>query len=84
MMMNHMCPVHKAAWVLVMVGALNWGLVAVGYNLVDMLLGAGSMAARIVYGLVGLSAIAMLVHGKCKQCMAGGAMKPPAAMAPKM
>lgn len=48
-------------WVLVIVGALNWGLVGFfDYNLVDELLGAGSMGAKVVYDLVGLSALYMI------------------------
>lgn len=50
------------AWVLVLVGGLNWGLVgAFDYNLVDSLFGAGSVLARIVYGLVGLAAVYIVV-----------------------
>ncbi len=60
------------AFILLVVGGLNWGLVAVGYNLVDMLLGAGSTLANIVYGLVGLSALLIVVTHKadCKTCSA--------------
>lgn len=47
---------------LVIVGGLNWGLVGLfGWDLVAALLGAGSMLARVVYVLVGLSAIWQLV-----------------------
>lgn len=43
---------------LVIIGGLNWGLVgAFNVDLVAALFGAGSLLARIVYGLVGLSAI---------------------------
>ncbi|MBI4457496.1 DUF378 domain-containing protein [Candidatus Uhrbacteria bacterium] len=83
-----MCPVHKTAWILVWVGALNWGLVGLlDFNLVNTLLGAWPAVEKIVYVLVGLSALLMLSMGKCKMCMAGGEMKPPmGAMpgAPKM
>ena len=41
---------------LVIIGALNWGLVAIGYNLVSWILGVGTLA-RIVYGLVGLAGL---------------------------
>jgi uncharacterized membrane protein YuzA (DUF378 family) len=42
--------------VLVIVGALNWGLVGLfGFDLVAALFGAGSALSRIVYVLVGLS-----------------------------
>ena len=62
---------HMVTFLLLIVGGLNWGLVAFGYNLVDMLLGAGSMPAKIVYALVGLSAIVVMVTHKsdCKMCV---------------
>jgi len=43
--------------ILVIVGGLNWGLVAFGWNLVDAIFGVGSILSTIVYGLVGLSAL---------------------------
>lgn len=44
--------------VLVIVGGLNWGLVGLfGFDLVAAILGAGSALARVVYVLVGLSAL---------------------------
>ena len=53
--------VDYIAWVLVVVGGLNWGLVgAFDYNLVDSLLGAGTMLAKVVYILVGLAALYMV------------------------
>ncbi len=46
------------AAVLLVVGGLNWGLVGVAnFDLVATLLGAGSVPAKIVYILVGLSAV---------------------------
>ena len=43
---------------LVLVGALNWGLVgAGGWNLVEMILGSWPAVVRLVYILVGLSAL---------------------------
>jgi uncharacterized membrane protein YuzA (DUF378 family) len=49
--------------ILVIIGALNWGLVGFfGFDLVAAIFGAGSMGARIIYDLVGLSAIAVIVH----------------------
>ena len=66
-----MCLVHKIGMALLLIGGLNWGLIALGkYNLVDSLLGAGSDAARLVYGLVGISALLALMMGKC--CMKCG------------
>lgn len=54
---------QKLAWhellavVLIIVGGLNWGLVgAFDFNLVSAILGVG-MIAKIVYILVGVSAV---------------------------
>jgi len=47
-----------AAAVLLVIGGLNWGLIgAQEFDLVATLFGAMSPLSRIVYGLVGLSAI---------------------------
>jgi uncharacterized membrane protein YuzA (DUF378 family) len=64
---------HMVTWILLVVGGLNWGLDAFGLNLVEMLLGTGSLA-MVVYVLVGLSAVYELVNHKknCKACSAGG------------
>jgi len=45
------------ALVLVIVGGLNWLLVAFGYNLVTMIFGSIPYLVATVYVLVGLSAI---------------------------
>lgn len=75
-----MCSVCTVAAVLVLVGALNWGLVgAFNFNLVNAILGAWPMAERIIYIVVGLAALLMIVSmmGKCKKCegACGGACK---------
>jgi hypothetical protein len=50
--------IYQTALVLIIIGALNWGLIGFfDYNLVDGLFGADSVLSRIVYGLVGISAI---------------------------
>ena len=62
---------HMVIFILVVVGALNWGLVgALDFNLVNMLLGAWPMVEKLVYILVGLSAVYLLVTHKsdCKIC----------------
>jgi uncharacterized membrane protein YuzA (DUF378 family) len=52
----------KVALVLAAVGAINWGLVQLNFNVVDLLLGwAGEMVLTIVYYLVGLCGIYALV-----------------------
>lgn len=49
------------ATILVIIGGLNWGLVGFfNYNLVDAIFGAGSIAARIIYAIVGLAAVYMI------------------------
>lgn len=49
------------AYVLTIVGGLNWGLVgAFEYNLVDSIFGVESTLSRIIYILVGLSAVYLI------------------------
>jgi uncharacterized membrane protein YuzA (DUF378 family) len=49
---------HLITLVLVIVGGLNWGLVGLAnWNLVAALFGADSALSRLVYVLVGLSAV---------------------------
>lgn len=44
--------------ILVLVGALNWGLVGIfNYDLVASIFGAMSTVSRVIYTLVGVSAI---------------------------
>ena len=47
------------AGILVIIGALNWGLMAINssWNVVEMVLGSWPVVMRIVYGLVGLSGL---------------------------
>ena len=56
-----------AAMILLIVGGLNWGLVALAeFDLVAEIFGMGfgetNVASRIVYGLVGLSALYMAIR----------------------
>jgi uncharacterized membrane protein YuzA (DUF378 family) len=60
--MNKLNVIDWLALVLVIVGALNWGLVgAFNFNLVSTLFGDMSSISRIVYVLVGLSAVYLAV-----------------------
>lgn len=45
------------AFVLVVVGAVNWGLTALGYNVVNMVLGSWAMVETVVYLLVGVAGV---------------------------
>ena len=71
------CPVHTICWILVLIGSINWGLVGIGgfmkanWNVVNLLLGSWPQVEWVVYILVGLSAVAMLFKGSCKQCKMG-------------
>lgn len=60
--MSSLNALGKIAWVLVIVGALNWGLVGINteWNVVSMLVGAWPIVLKIVYLLVGLSALVLL------------------------
>jgi len=64
---------HTIAFTLLVIGGLNWGLDALGYNVVDML---GPSIAMIVYVLVGLAAVYEIVSHKdrCRHCNPGDKM----------
>ncbi len=47
------------AAILVVVGAINWGLAVFDFNLVATLFGVGTLA-KVIYALVGLSGLWML------------------------
>jgi uncharacterized protein len=55
-----MRPIHWIAVTLVIVGAVNWGLVGLlQFDLVAALFGAGSTLSRLVYSLVGLAGVTL-------------------------
>ena len=59
--MNKFSTLDWVAFILVIIGGLNWGLVGLmDYDLVMGILGGGT-AADIVYDLVGLSALYLLL-----------------------
>jgi uncharacterized membrane protein YuzA (DUF378 family) len=71
-MMGHKCATCTTAIVLVLIGALNWGLVGLGmfmnkdWNVVHMILGQWMMVEAVVYVLVGLAALyKIFLMGKC-------------------
>ena len=66
---------HTIAFILVVVGAINWGLVGLGdWNVVNMILGSVAWLERLVYILVGLSCVLLVFTHKndCKSCQTGG------------
>lgn len=77
---NNMKWLHIIAFTLVIIGGLNWGLTAIGFNVVNLVLGGIPTLEQIVYILVGVSAIYLAVTHKndCKVCggMMGGSGRP--------
>ncbi len=58
-----MAYVNMVSRILVIIGALNWGLVgAFQYNLVEMLLGSVPALLMLVYILVGIAGVYELVR----------------------
>lgn len=62
---------HMVAFLLVVVGAVNWGLVGLfNFNLVMAVLGSVPVLERVVYILVGASAVYLAANhmSDCKVC----------------
>ncbi len=74
---------HMVTFILLVIGGLNWLLIGLfQYDLVAMIFGGqAAIVARIIYTLVGLSAISEIVTHKanCKCCSTT-----PASSAPMM
>lgn len=50
--------IDKIALVLIIIGAINWGLIAIfNFDLVAAIFGDMSIVSRIIYGLVGVSGL---------------------------
>ena len=50
--------IDKIALILIIVGAINWGLIGLlRFNLVELIFGDMTVLARIVYSLVGISGL---------------------------
>lgn len=67
---------HKIAWVLLIIGGINWLLIGViGWGVEDLV---GMQIARIIYVLVGVSAVYELFTHKnnCKDCVAKAPSQP--------
>ena len=48
----------KVAWLLLIVGGLNWGFVGwLNYNPIDKLFGVDSTGSRVIYAIVGVAAL---------------------------
>lgn len=65
---------HKIAFLLLIVGGLNWLLVGLfGWDVGEIFGGQEALISRIVYILVGLAALSEIFSHKstCKHCDAG-------------
>ena len=50
--------IDKIALVLIIIGAINWGLIGIfKFNLVEMIFGDMTIWARIIYTLVGIAGL---------------------------
>lgn len=60
----------KIAWWLVVIGALNWGLIGIGYflnsnlNLVNLIFGRVAILEAAVYIVVGVAGVLLLIPEK--------------------
>ena len=74
-----MCALANAATWLLVIGGLNWGLIAIGafvgmnWNVVNLLLSFSPMLELIVYLLVGISAVVVAFGCPCLTCKKGRA-----------
>jgi uncharacterized membrane protein YuzA (DUF378 family) len=61
--MNKLNVWDMIAMVLVIIGGLNWGLIAINpnWNLVEMLFGYWPIVAQLVYLLVGVAAVYLAI-----------------------
>ena len=66
--MGKMNSLDWIALILVIIGGLNWGLVGIiNFNLVAAIFGEMSLIARIIYALVGISAIYLAIGAFTKK-----------------
>lgn len=62
---------HMLAFALVVIGGLNWLLVGIaGWDVGQLFGGQGATVSRVIYVLVGLSALLLVFNHKkdCKAC----------------
>ena len=71
-----MAAIKLVAYILVIVGALNWGLWGIAqFDLVATIFGGNTtMLARVVYSLVGISAVVLVALKMGAGKAAGGAL----------
>ena len=70
------CTMSMIAKILIIVGAVNWGLIGIGmllgqgdsFNVVRMILGSVPVLEAIVYVLVGIAGVMKIFGCKCSKC----------------
>lgn len=70
---------HIIAWLLIIIGALNWLLVGIfGWEIGQLFGGQMAIASRIIYVLVGVAALYEIFTHKnmCKACSMSGDARP--------
>jgi len=74
MFQHKCCGFTKIAGALVIIGAINWGLVGLGkfvgsnLNVVNIVFGKSAVFESIIYLLVGLAGLSLVIGCKCKEC----------------
>ncbi|MBN1683833.1 MAG: DUF378 domain-containing protein [Gammaproteobacteria bacterium] len=67
-MSKHLQILGWIAFILVIIGGLNWGLVgAFNFNLVTYLFGEATILTKVIYILVGISALYKIYHSFAKR-----------------
>ena len=60
---DNMKGLQKLAYILVIIGAINWGLVGFfGFNLVTAIFGSMAWLENVIYMLVGLSGVLLIFN----------------------
>lgn len=73
------CTPAKIAYVFLLIGGINWGLIGLGaflsknWNIINLILGRVPRIEWIVYVLVGIAAIIAIIGCRCKTCVVDGA-----------
>jgi uncharacterized protein len=78
-MSGHNKSLHMVTFTLLVVGGLNWGVLAVsGWEVGQLFGGMEAVVSRIIYILVGLSALyEVATHGShCRACKPDGSAAP--------
>ncbi len=70
-MLKQACTLCKVVGIIAIISMLNWGLIGVtNINLIDQVLGKGSIASHVVYTIIGLAGIALFISffTVCPKC----------------